>query len=385
MKEKESIKVSLGTAICVFIIFFLVIGMVAMYYFGFVKNNEKINNMEAQTVALQERVNSLQETKSTTELQNQKADDEIKGLIKNYILTDFGPQNNMKNVTVDSYKEITAEEYFSKTPGGPWTEQEKTEFLKKNPDLMYGYCTFTIELIDANKLTMEGSSATYQEIVGNNFKSEAIFTLNKTTKEINFATSYGFGNKIYLSKSEIQSILGPDKATFCIENIEKNGEDYIITAYMLEEEPRIVSEAEYQDLKNGKEIKFRNQKWVLKDGDNYFGILQSGNDSLSYSYQNKTIGNIAGVEAQLCDYSEQKITFKVSKNILIGAFWSKFKYDNNGKIKVYSLENDKEIINFESLSFERLQKLSEGCKGTYDECVAYVKDGVVDAIKIFEK
>lgn len=203
MDEKKAMKVSLGTVICIFMIVVLLVGCGALYYFGFVQNNQKISDLEAQKVALQEKVNSLQETKSKAELQTKKTDDETKELIKNYILTDFGPQNNMKSVIVDSYKEITAEEYFSKTPGGPWTEEEKNEFLKKNSDLMYGYCTFTIELIDANKLTMEGSSATYQEIVGNNFKSEAIFTLNKTTKEINFATSYGFGNNKKLMDEDV--------------------------------------------------------------------------------------------------------------------------------------------------------------------------------------
>ena len=120
--------------------------------------------------------------------------DEIENLIKNYILTSFGPKNNMKSVTVDSYKELTPEEYFAKTPGAPLTEAEKTEFLNKNTNVMYGYCKYTIELIDANNLTMEGSKPAYQEMNGNAFKSEAIFTMNKTTKEINFATSYGFGN-----------------------------------------------------------------------------------------------------------------------------------------------------------------------------------------------
>ena len=378
MDEKKSIKVSLGTVICIFIIILLIIALGGMYYYYNHRENDKnINNNNVV-------VNTPDVSKTIVE-ENDKTEE----LLRNYILTEFGPKNNMKNVTVDSYKEITSDEYFSKTPGAPWTEEEKSDFLKKNPDLIYGYCRYTIELIDADKLSLEGSKPDYQETVGNKFKSEAIFTLNKKTNKINFDTSYGFGNikenssKDLLSKSEIQSILDPNEATFCIEKIEKSGNDYIISATMLENQPRTLSKAEYEDLINGKEITFRNQNWKMSSSDDYFITIKSGEDTLTVSKDGKTFGNIAGVATELCDYSSQNIKFKVSKDILIGAYWANFKYDKNGQIKAY--EEEKEITNFQSLSFERLQQLSEGCKGTADECVAYVKDGVVDAIKIFEK
>ena len=192
-----------------------------------------------------------------------------------------------------------------------------------------------------------------------------------------------------LSKSEITSILGPDEATFCIENIEKSGNDYIITANMLENQPRKVSNAEYKDLINGKEITFRNQSWKMSGEDDYYIFIKSGEDSLTVLKDNKTFGNVAGAASELRDYSNKIIKFKVSKDILIGAFFANFKYDKNGQIKAYGEkstdEENTELINFESMSFERLMELSKGCKGTYDECIAYVKNGVVGAIKIFEK
>lgn len=281
MDEKKSIKVSLGTVICIFIIIVLIVALGVVYYMGFVKNNEKISQLEDQTIALQKEINVLQEAKNTTQIQ----------------------------------------------------EKEKE-------------------------------------------------TETNTVTENNSEDSL-------LSKAEIQSILGPNEATFCIENIEKSGNDYIISATMLENQPRALSKAEYEDLINGKEITFRNQNWKMSSSDDYFLTIKSGEDTLTVSKEGKTFGNIAGVAAALCDYSNQKIKFKVSKDILIGAFWANFKYDKNGQIKAYEMEGtveeDKEITNFESLSFERLQELSVGCKGTYDECVAYVKNGVVGAIKIFEK
>ena len=279
MEDKKTVKVSLGTVVCIFIIVLLIITLGVVYYMGFVKNNEKVSELEEQTVALQKEINTLNEEKNTAQ------------------------------------------------------KQEKE-------------------------------------------------TETNTAAEDNSEDSL-------LTKSEIQSILAPNEATFCIENIEKSGNDYIISATMLENQPRTLSKAEYEDLTNGKEITFRNQEWKMSNSDDYFITIKSGEDYLTVSKDGKTFGNIAGVATALCDYSNQNIKFKVSKDILIGAFWANFKYDINGKIKAYGMEGtdeeDKEVTNFGSLSFERLQEISRGCKGTYDECVAYVKDGVIDAIKVFEK
>ena len=178
MEGKKTLKISLVTIICLLVILALVVALVVMYSYH---NNEENNN----NIIIEKEQDVV-----TDDLDN----DEVEKLIKNYILTDFGPKNNMKSVEVNSYKEITLEEYFSKTPGGPRSEEEKNEFINDNPDLIYGYTTFTIELIDVDKLTMEGSKPDYQEVDGNHFMSEAVVTINKKTKEMKFHTQYGFGN-----------------------------------------------------------------------------------------------------------------------------------------------------------------------------------------------
>lgn len=202
----------------------------------------------------------------------------------------------------------------------------------------------------------------------------------ETQKQEDFQENQNSNNEVLLSKEEIQRILRPDEATFCIEDIKKSGDDYIIIATMLENEPRIVSKAEIEKLKNGGEIEFRGQKWTLQTN-----TLHSGNDVLSL-VDEKYIGNIAGVATKLHDYSNQVIKFKVSKDILIGGFFANFKYDKNGQIRAYgeegTLEQDKVITDYKSMSFEKLLEHSKGCHGTYDECTAYVKDGVVGAIRI---
>ena len=234
------------------------------------------------------------------------------------------------------------------------------------------YDTFTLLLLDGTKKIVK--------VIYSSENSEG----EKTEIQENYTEENSASNSI-LSKSEINSILGPDKATFCIENIEKSGNDYIITATMLENESRKVSNAEYKDLINGKEITFRNQSWKKSSEDDYFIYIKSGQDTLTVLKNEKTLSNVAGAASELRDYSNKIIKFKVSKDILIGEFWSYFKYDENGQIKAYRINDDEIITNFESMSFERLLDISKGCKGTYDECIAYVKNGVVGAIKIFEK
>lgn len=287
MEEKKSIKVSLGTTICIIIIVLLFNALGVVYYLGFIKNNQTINDLESEKVAL---------------------------------------------------------------------ENEKIELEKQ---------VNTLQDIN-NKIKLE---------LNDN---------ENTTEEQTIEIKEDSSNISILSKSEIQSILGPDEATFCIENIEKSGQDYIITANMLNNEGRVLTEAEYNDLLNGKEIVFRNQKWKLNNSEENFVYIESGNDKLTVDKNTKLIGNVAGAKGELCDYSGQKIKFKVSKDILICEFWTYFKYDKNGQIKAYGIENE-EIENFKSISFDRLLGLSEGCNGTYDECVAYVKNGEVGAIKIFNK
>lgn len=287
MEEKKSIKVSLGTTICIIIIVLLFSALGVVYYLGFIKNNQTINDLESEKVAL---------------------------------------------------------------------ENEKIE-LEKQVNIL--------------------------QDINNKIKLELNDNEN-TTEEQTIEIKEDSSNISILSKSEIQSILGPDEATFCIENIEKSGQDYIITANMLNNEGRVLTEAEYNDLLNGKEIVFRNQKWKLNNSEENFVYIESGNDKLTVDKNTKLIGNVAGAKGELCDYSGQKIKFKVSKDILICEFWTYFKYDKNGQIKAYGIENE-EIENFKSISFDRLLGLSEGCNGTYDECVAYVKNGEVGAIKIFNK
>ena len=59
MDEKKSIKVSVGTVVCIFIIILLVVALGIVYYMGFVQNNEKISNLENEKNKLEQQLNII--------------------------------------------------------------------------------------------------------------------------------------------------------------------------------------------------------------------------------------------------------------------------------------------------------------------------------------
>ena len=71
MDEKKSIKVSAGTAVCIFVIILLIVALGVVYYLGFVKNNEKISELETKTIALENDKAKLEQEKQANNLQNQ--------------------------------------------------------------------------------------------------------------------------------------------------------------------------------------------------------------------------------------------------------------------------------------------------------------------------
>ncbi|MBR6034329.1 MAG: hypothetical protein IKP28_06385 [Clostridia bacterium] len=76
MAEKESIKVGLGTTVCIFIIILLIVGLGITYYLGFVKNNERISELEAQIVALENDKAKLEQENQTNNLQTKDTSDD---------------------------------------------------------------------------------------------------------------------------------------------------------------------------------------------------------------------------------------------------------------------------------------------------------------------
>ena len=68
MKETKEVKVKFSTVICIILIILLIAGCGLLYYFGFVKKNEKISNLEKQketlTTKYNEAVSKLEESQN---------------------------------------------------------------------------------------------------------------------------------------------------------------------------------------------------------------------------------------------------------------------------------------------------------------------------------
>ncbi len=60
MAEKESIKISLGTTVCIFIIILLVIGCGTLYYFGFVQKDKQLEKIGAEKTQVESQKANLE-------------------------------------------------------------------------------------------------------------------------------------------------------------------------------------------------------------------------------------------------------------------------------------------------------------------------------------
>jgi len=206
--------------------------------------------------------------------------------------------------------------------------------------------------------------------------------------------------KEYKGKDAI-SLLAKEDTRFVINEIKNNGDTYIISASILEKEPRKISEEEYKDIIEGQEVTFRDIKWkydksinddeyatYLKATQDYNNMqatdviaLRSGNtEGVRY------FTNIAGVAGNLSDYSDVKVEFEVSKDIKVCSFFGEFEYVN-GKLVCRNIDNEDMETTAQTIDtlIEFRNNNEPGTGGTYEECIAYVSNGNVDAIKIFEK
>ena len=191
MKKSEG-KASAILLIIILILLFIMAGMYGYLYVSKLEN--RIIALETEKNDSQVEQNVLQQNIVSNQVVTpEQKEDEIKTAIKNYILTDFGPKNNMEEVTVISYEEVTAEKYLA-VPSGDTTEEEIATFKEENPNAYYGYCIYSITFKDVNSISMAGSQPKVQEIVGDTMTTDAYFMYDKVLKTVKFATSYAFSN-----------------------------------------------------------------------------------------------------------------------------------------------------------------------------------------------
>ena len=99
MGEKKVIKISLGAAICIVIIFLLVILLGITYYFGFIKkdiNDQQINNSSNEKAQISSEINTSNEKSSTNSV---IVDNKIKMPISKNIVTIGTTRDTVKSYT----------------------------------------------------------------------------------------------------------------------------------------------------------------------------------------------------------------------------------------------------------------------------------------------
>lgn len=395
MEEKKQIKVSLGTTICIFIIILLLIVLVGMYlYFDKDSKNNANNIVKVNSeVEMQEKEENELYKVSDFELINNSLINTEYNNLKSFITS----ENEIEEVIVNEIT-IYTEEYLKATGNSLSVDSKENEIS--------GSCVFTIRFKDIEGLALEGSKGNPHGKVGNCLVDQKEFVFDKTTNKIELCTGLVWKENDESSVkennnqenanvetknnvSETINKLSKEDTYFVIEDIKEKEDKYEITAYILEKGSIKIRKEEYEGLLEGKTITFRNLEWKYdKDYTNTettdIIYIKSGEYRLAVCYdkmnEEGNIENVAGSKSGgLRDYSNEKITFEVDGNIKVGDVWTVFKYDNNGELKLEQAE-DAQLY-----TIKELLEWYDNDKGSYCECKAYVVDGEVEAIRIFQK
>ena len=127
MEDKNTIKVSLGTVVCIFIIILLIVALGVVYYFGFVKNKEEITALKDEVNALKSnkdvsesekievKTNNVSDASSKTEIEN-KSNNTIKTNTNNNLQYDIEVSlSEIENIGSTNIDEIKA--FYNKYKG----------------------------------------------------------------------------------------------------------------------------------------------------------------------------------------------------------------------------------------------------------------------------
>lgn len=175
---------------------------------------------------------------------------------------------------------------------------------------------------------------------------------------------------------------------FVIDKIEHKDGKYELTAYLLEDDSRIFSKEECDNIKSGKNFIFRNASWKYV-ADSVMGniITQTNNDAirlkLTSDNTNETcyLENITGIKSPpLRDYSDKKIIFEVDNNLLIGTSNARVEKDEKDNLKVVSEEGEVSKETLPTLIEYQKYMNSGALAGSYGECTAIIINKKVVAI-----
>lgn len=166
MEEKKVIKVGLGIIICVIVIVLLVIALCGMYYFGFIKNNEKISelktnieNIEKQKNEYQTKTAQLEQYIALNNSQNKSEEkidnsDKQSDLINNY---EIGTIKNINDVISDNDTKTVkaqkiAKEVMSAVNNKNWYYLAKMVGTSADAFIKYGIYNYNVDINDYSEI-----------------------------------------------------------------------------------------------------------------------------------------------------------------------------------------------------------------------------------------
>ena len=185
--DKNSAKISLGTAVCMVIILILIVVLAVVYYLGFVREHEKTKpNLNAENNNI-EVENKVQENDSLVESNENEFIIVYDALYKS--LTEI--KNNPKELFISNNKveevailgiEINNYKYLY---GEKWVSSEYPD-IYNDDNLVIGTCKYGLKLDTLEGLSVAGSGDSKH--IGDWFIDNKIFIYNKTTQTIELAT-----------------------------------------------------------------------------------------------------------------------------------------------------------------------------------------------------
>lgn len=210
MEEKKACKVTLGTAISIFLIFILLICLGILAYINY-NNSQELEKTKSALASKQEEFNILLDSKqrqiSQTEMSSPESEivlnsSDIKTVnetsdiqfvydilstyisegMHNYLTIDSG--NKIENFTING---ITI---YSKDYASIANFDEKIIQEIENENSIVGHCSFSIKFKDITKFSPSGSKGDISGIIGDWFIDDKEFVVNKSKNTIEFITGY---------------------------------------------------------------------------------------------------------------------------------------------------------------------------------------------------
>ena len=210
-----------------------------------------------------------------------------------------------------------------------------------------------------------------------------IINTNTTTNTVNNLNNNNMVNNT-ITKTEIDNNLESKK--FTISRVQITDDGYILYTHLLADEPRMVSQVEYNNILNGGSFKFRGREWLLsKIEENGGTILKEKNsenekniairkDATGKYYVERTG---SGAIADLADYKSEEITTYTVKNTIkcLGTYES-FEYDKN--TKEVKITNSADMVKYNTIGeFVDVMKTCQryDTHELYGQCTGYFLEG----------